>query len=114
MKRSQRVSANVFLIYLLFFGSVFRSLFMSPCGLSSMSDLCKLLSDRADLVDEQCTELEWHDLNITNFMTYVLCSYHHEIKPSTRSTSFSMLVVSLSCLTSCFANGHQFEQKCIL
>lgn len=23
---------------------------------------------------------KWHDLNITNFMTFVLCSYHHEIK----------------------------------
>lgn len=31
-----------------------------------------------NLLRGQCTEWQRHDLNITNFMTFVLCSYHHE------------------------------------
>lgn len=38
------------IFYLLFFESIFCSLFMSTCGLPSMSGLCKLLSDCANLV----------------------------------------------------------------
>lgn len=44
------------IFYLLFFESIFCSLFMSTCGLPSMSGLCKLLSDCANLVKGQCTD----------------------------------------------------------
>lgn len=62
-KISQRAYANIpsgFLqkkiFYLLIFESIFCSLFMSTCGLPSMSGLCKLLSDCANLVKGQCTD----------------------------------------------------------
>lgn len=38
------------------FGIYFLFLFMSTCGLPSMSGLCKLLSDCANLVKGQCTD----------------------------------------------------------
>lgn len=61
-KKFQGASANVLsgflqnIFYLLFFESIFFFLFMSTCGIPSMSGLCKLLFDCANLLKGQCTK----------------------------------------------------------
>lgn len=66
-KKKKKFSArsSLFLIYV--------STWIFPC---SPRVSCCLAA--WNLLRGQCTEWQRHDLNITNFMTFVLCSYHHE------------------------------------
>lgn len=85
---------------------IYVSTWTFPCGPSASCCLAAW-----NLLRGQCTERQRHDLNITNFMTFVLCSYHHEneIKKKNLSTQNGAPNLASSVCCSCCCAGGRFS-----